>query len=122
MAGLVGGAHEYKLPCSEHCALKCLRGLSSFLAGCQAELWGEDLEETGILLSGRQRAVPVLQGVLFQTLLSTRCAYAPQKPAVLSGSSIRDNVVFGSTWDAHRPRFWALELRVSLHFAPPGQV
>lgn len=57
--------------------------LAGLVGGCQAELWGEDLEETGILLSGR-------------------CAYAPQKPAVLSGSSIRDNVVFGSTWDAHR--------------------
>ncbi|CAE7414045.1 cftr, partial [Symbiodinium necroappetens] len=57
--------------------------LAGLVGGCQAELWGEDLEETGILLSGR-------------------CAYAPQQPAVLSGSSIRDNVVFGSTWDAHR--------------------
>ncbi|CAE7204206.1 cctS, partial [Symbiodinium natans] len=57
--------------------------LAGLAGGCQSELWGEDMEENGILLSGR-------------------LAYAPQQPAILTGSSIRENVLFGSVWDTHR--------------------
>ncbi|CAE7720739.1 ABCC13, partial [Symbiodinium pilosum] len=43
--------------------------LAGLAGGCKAELWGEDMEETGVLISGR-------------------LAYTPQQSAILPGSSI----------------------------------
>lgn len=62
-------------------------GKSTLLAGvlgaCGQEMWGDDAEGTGVVVSGR-------------------LAYVPQTPALLRDTSVRDNVLCGLPFDGAR--------------------